>query len=337
MGSRQSPTILWPVVSSARPRIGVSRCLLGDRVRFDGGHKAEGFLLDVLSAHVEWVAVCPEVEVGMGLPRESVRLLASRDGVAAGHEHVRMVGVRSGRDWTSRMAEWSADRAATLIDLELSGFVLKRDSPSCGLTDVRVHHPRSAASRTGRGIFAQALVDACPSLPMEDETRLRDAKVRAHFIERVFAYMRVTRFFRGRWDVGALMEFHTAHKLQLLSHSRVRYRKLGGLVADAEMGDRAGLAARYKTVFMDALAVPSTPGRHADVMLHMLGHLKGSVTPANRQEILQLIDAYRSGMVSQAVPLTSLGHHARRHRVGYLLGQTYLAPDSRELTLRSHA
>ncbi len=321
----------------ARPRVGVSRCLLGDKVRYDGGHKADRFLLDVLASHVQWVSVCPEFEVGMGLPRESVHLVLSQDGVRAGSERVRLVGVRSDQDWTARMAEWSADRVADLTALDLAGFILKKDSPSCGLTRVRVHHPRRAVSRTGRGLFAEALVGACPSLPIEEEGRLHDARLRENFIERVFAYTRVKGLFGKGWRLGSLVAFHTAHKLQLLSHSRVRYTELGRLVADARRWNRSELATRYVTTFMEALTVVATPGRHADVMLHMLGHLKGHLTPDDRQEVLQLIDDYRSGIVPLIVPLTLFGHHVRRYHVGYLKGQTYLEPHPRELALRNHA
>ncbi len=323
--------------ASDRPRIGVSRCLLGESVRYDGGHKADRFLLDVLARHVEWVPVCPEVEAGMGLPREAVHLSSAPDGVAAGAERVRMLGVRSGRDWTALLVDWSTSRVETLAALNLSGFVLKKDSPSCGLTRVRVHHPTKAVARSGRGLFAEALTTAWPSLPVEDEGRLHDVRLRENFIERVFAYARVKALFAQRWSLGTLVSFHTAHKLQLLSHSRVRYAELGRLVAEGRRLSRSVLAERYLTTFMSALSVLATPGRHADVMQHMLGHFKSQLEPGDKQELLALIADYRGGIVPLVVPLTLLRHYVRAESVEYLAGQTYLEPHPRELVLRNHA
>jgi uncharacterized protein YbgA (DUF1722 family)/uncharacterized protein YbbK (DUF523 family) len=324
-------------VTAERPRIGVSRCLLGDKVRYDGGHKADRFLLDVLAAHVEWVPVCPEFEAGMGLPRESIHLLSSRDGVVAGGERVRLVGVRSGEDWTARMVDWSADRVKALASMNLAGFILKKDSPSCGLMRVRVHQPQGPVVRTGRGLFAEQLAGQFASLPIEEEGRLHDARLRENFIERVFAYTRVRRLFEKGWNVGALVAFHTAHKLQLLSHSRVLYADLGRLVANGKRHSRIDLAGRYTATFMAALSAMATPGRHADVMQHMLGYLKPHLTPADRQEVLHLISDYRAAIVPLIVPLTLFGHYVRAHEVAYLQGQTYLEPHPRELALRNHA
>ena len=173
-----------------RPRIGISRCLLGDEVRYDGAHKRDSLILDVFGPHVDWVPVCPEVEVGMGTPREPIQLVASRDGVPSAYERVRLVGVQSRNDWTGQMRAWAGQRVRELADLKLSGYILKKDSPSCGTDAVPVRH-REDVTRTGRGLFAQALMDALPDLPVEDEARLRDAAIRERFIERVFAYHRV--------------------------------------------------------------------------------------------------------------------------------------------------
>ena len=171
----------------AFPRIGISRCLLGDAVRYDGGHKRDSLILAAFGPHVEWVPVCPEVEIGMGTPREPIQLVASRDGVPSGPERVRLVGVQSGEDWTARMEAWTAERVRELARLKLSGYILKKDSPSCGMDAVPVRHA-DGVTRTGRGLFAQALMDALPDLPVEDEARLQDAAIRERFIARVFAY-----------------------------------------------------------------------------------------------------------------------------------------------------
>ena len=170
-----------------RPRVGISRCLLGDEVRYDGGHKRDPLLITTLGAVVEWVPVCPEVEAGMGTPREAIDLVESDNGVPAGQARVRLLGVGSRTDWTEAMTTWSAARAQTLADLD--GYVLKSESPSCGLQGVRVHGT-GGVERVGRGLFAEALVQLLPDLPVEEETRLRDAAVRSDFIQRVLAHQR---------------------------------------------------------------------------------------------------------------------------------------------------
>jgi uncharacterized protein YbbK (DUF523 family) len=164
--------------------VGISRCLLGDEVRYDGTHKRDDSLIDALGRHVEWVPVCPEVEVGMGTPREPIQLVASVEGVLSAKQRVRLAGVESGQDWTERMHAWAQQRVATLRALNLSGFVLKARSPSCGIEGVRVvHHDRETSA--GRGLFAQALVEAMPDLPVEDEARLSDSRARDEFLARV--------------------------------------------------------------------------------------------------------------------------------------------------------
>jgi uncharacterized protein YbbK (DUF523 family) len=170
------------VSATRRPRVGISRCLLGDEVRYDGTHKREPVLIDTLGRYVEWVSVCPEVEMGMGTPREPIHLVASPDGVASAAARVRLIGVSSGRDWTAVMAEWRRARLRELADARLSGYVLKAGSPSCGL-DV----PVEGAGISGRGLFAQSLLEAFPELPVEEESRLRDAALRASFLDRVHA------------------------------------------------------------------------------------------------------------------------------------------------------
>lgn len=172
----------------SRPRVGISRCLLGDEVRYDGTHKRDEALLETLSRHVEWVPVCPEVEVGMGTPREPIQLVAGADGVPSGTGRVRLLGVTTGEDWTDRMRAWAQARVRDLAALGLSGYVLKARSPSCGVRDVLVHEETADSTRTGPGLFAQAVVDGMPGLPVADEDTLRDPHAREEFLERVFRY-----------------------------------------------------------------------------------------------------------------------------------------------------
>ena len=318
-----------------RPRIGISRCLLGDEVRYDGGHKRDPFLVETFGRFVEWVPVCPEIEMGMPTPREAIHLVASRDGVPSAEHRVRLLGVRSGHDWTLDMDRWRRSRVRELADACLSGYVLKKDSPSCGLERVRVHRD-NGVTRTGRGLFAQALIDAFPNLPVEDEGRLHDPKLRDNFVERVFAYQRVRRLLSGKWTPADLIRFHTAHKLLLLAHSRPAYSALGRLVGRVGDLGRREAAALYERGFMEALRKIATPGRHADVLQHMLGHFTDRLDDASRRELISLIDDHRRGIVPLIVPLTLMRHHVRQHGVEYLAGQVYLEPHPRELSLRNH-
>ncbi len=331
----------------APPRIGISRCLLGDEVRYDGGHKRDAFLVSTFGRFVEWVPVCPEVEIGMGTPREAIHLVASANGVPSNAQPVRLLGVRSGEDWTTRMTTFASSRVRGLKSADLAGYVLKKDSPSCGLERVRVHSDpfdsrRSLrasgehVTRAGRGLFAEALVTELPNLPVEEEGRLNDPALRENFVERVFAYQRLRVLFTGRWTTHALVVFHSRHKLQLLSHSRQGYAELGRLVADVVKYSRRDLSATYQRLFMATLARLATPGRHADVMMHSIGHLKRLIQADDRDELLAAIDDHRRGIVPLVVPITLLRHHVRRHDVGYLKDQTYLEPHPRELALRNH-
>jgi uncharacterized protein YbgA (DUF1722 family)/uncharacterized protein YbbK (DUF523 family) len=320
-------------VSTADPRpvrVGISSCLLGEEVRFDGGHKRDGFLVGTLGPYVEWVPVCPEVEVGMGTPREPIRLVRVGDAV-------RLIGTRSAEDWTVRMERFARARAEALAPLGLSGYVLKKDSPSCGMTRVKVYPAAGGVSeRNGTGLFAAALKDRFPSLPVEEEGRLSDPRLRENFVERVFAYHRLQGLFGARWTVGDLVRFHTAHKLVLLAHQPSAYASLGRLVASATSQARADLRARYEAEFMEALARIATPGRHANVLQHVAGYFKKDLDGESRAELQQLIDDHRRGLVPLIVPITLVRHHARRLRVAYLEGQVYLSPHPKELALRNH-
>lgn len=310
-------------------RVGISTCLLGQEVRWDGGHKRDRFLTDVLGPYVEWVPVCPEQEVGMGTPREPVQLVASAGGP-------RMVGQRSGRDWTQAMQRYAERRARQLGKLDLCGYVLKRDSPSCGMERVRVRSPKGMPRREGRGLFAAALMERLPSLPVEEEGRLHDARLRENFVERIFAYRRLRSLLGGRFSAGELVAFHTAHKLQLLAHSPKHYRALGRLVAEAKRLPEAELRARYEQGFMEALRHLATPRRNTNVLEHCLGHLRKRLDPEARSAMKGLVEDYRRGLVPLVVPLTLIRHYVERAEVDYLRGQVFLEPHPKELMLRNH-
>jgi uncharacterized protein YbgA (DUF1722 family)/uncharacterized protein YbbK (DUF523 family) len=308
-------------------RIGISSCLLGQEVRYDGGHKKNAFATGLLSRFVTFVPVCPEVELGLGTPRETIRL--QRDGGV-----VRLVAPGSGKDHTTAMRHLAEQRVSELARLDLSGFILKKDSPSCGMERVPIWGGRRAAP-TGRGAFASVLVDRLPLLPVEDEERLDDLSLRESWVERVFAHRRVHALFGGRWTVGDLVSFHSAEKLLLLAHHPGAYRRLGALVAHAKATSRQQLARSYAKIYMDALKRPATPGRHADVLQHMAGYLDG-LAGVERVELQEAIDDYRHGRVPLLVPVTLVRHHVRRHDTAYLAGQRYLEPHPAELMLRNH-
>ncbi len=318
------------VAPDERPlRLGISTCLLGHEVRFDGGHKRSPFLTDQLGPFVEWVPVCPEVEAGMGTPRPAMRLIRDGDGVA-------MVEIASGRDHTRTMERFASSRVRALRDLDLCGYVLKKDSPSCGMTRVKVYDKGGAPKRDGQGLYASALMQTFPQLPVEDEGRLNDARLRENFIERVFAFRRLRDLFHGRWTNGRVVAFHTAHKLQLMAHAPQAYRELGQLVAALKKTPRAEFRSRYESGFMEALSKMATPGRNANVLQHAAGYLRGRLDAISRGELADLIHEYRIGRVPLIVPITLLAHHVRRCEVDYLQGQVYLSPHPKELMLRNH-
>jgi uncharacterized protein YbgA (DUF1722 family)/uncharacterized protein YbbK (DUF523 family) len=313
----------------SRLRIGISSCLLGDEVRFDGGHKRDAFLTETLAPFADWVRVCPEVEVGMGVPRETLRL------VRVGSD-TRMITTRTEIDYTAKMRAYAARRTRALASMDLRGYVLKKDSPSCGMERVKVYGDGAAPSRTGVGLFAEALKAAFPALPIEEEGRLCDPVLRENFIERLFAYDRLRRLFDHAWTQGSLVAFHTAHKMALLAHSTKAYHDLGRMVAAGKTIARGELQRRYEAAFMSTLARPATTKRHTNVLMHMAGHLTGLLDDPSKQELLACIDEYRRGFVPLVVPLTLLRHHVRAQGIAYLAGQSYLEPHPRELMLRNH-
>ncbi len=315
-----------------RLKIGVSACLLGEEVRHDGQHKRDAFLVEVLGEHVDFVPVCPEMELGLGAPREAMRLVA--DG-----GHARLVTIRTGRDLTLGMAAYAEDRVRRLADDDLSGYVLKKDSPSCGMTRVKLYasnEPGATVTRDGVGIFADALLRRFPHLPVEEEGRLHDPRLRENFIERIFAFHRLKELFAGRWTLASLVVFHTRHKLAILAHSPEGYRRLGRLVAEGKTIPRAELRKRYEVELMTSLAAMATPGRHANVLLHMVGYFRDKLDAGSRAELVGSVDDFRRGLVPLIVPITLVRHHARRLDVAYLTAQTYLDPHPKEMMLRNH-
>ena len=321
-------------MGSAKPktdeiRIGVSACLLGQTVRYDGAHKYDPFVAGTLAEHVTFVPVCPELEIGLGVPRETL-LLVRKNG------RVHMVGTQSGDDHTATMRLYAASRVRELERLGLNGYVLKKGSPSCGMERVRVYTDEGTPGRAGRGLFAEELVARLSLLPVEEEGRLNDPALRENFIERVFAYRRVRTLFRSRWKPADLMRFQAAEKLLVMAHRPATQQKLGQLASQAGEIERDELAERYRAMFMQALSKPAPRRSHVNVLQHIAGYFKKRLDTDEKAELGEVIDDYRDGLVPLIVPLTLVRHHVRRHRVEYLRGQTYLEPHPKELMLRNH-
>jgi len=299
-------------------RVGISACLLGERVRYDGGHKRDRFLTEVLAKHVEWVPVCPEVELGLGVPRPPMRLVRGRGATT------RLVVEGTGEDLTARMRAYAAWRAHGLASLELDGYVLKSRSPSCGLSRVPVHDVEDASATVGRGLFAEALAAALPLVPMEDERRLARASVREHFVERLRAAARWRAFVKRRTRAGDLVAFHAAHKYAILAHSATHYDALSRLVATAGRRRVADVIAEYATLFTAAYAVPATRSRHGKALEHMAAFFTRALSDAERAELTMAIADYGRGATSLADPLALIRAHVRRLGVAYLAAQVYL-------------
>jgi uncharacterized protein YbbK (DUF523 family)/uncharacterized protein YbgA (DUF1722 family) len=309
-------------------RVGISSCLLGEQVRYDGGPQRDAFLTQELGRHVEFVPLCPEVEIGLGVPRPTLHL-ARRGGA------VRMLVSDSGEDLTERMRPWARGAAERIAKAELDGYVLKKSSPSCGMERVKVYDENGVPSRKGRGLFAEALLERLPLLPVEEEGRLHDARLREHFVARVFAHARVRGFLGSNPTPGELVDFHSREKMLVRVHDPRLATELGRLVAEAGELDRAELAARYAELHARALAKPATPGRHQDVLEHLAGHVKDEVSSADRAELQTAIEEYREGVVPLAVPLALLRRHIRAASADWAAAQVYLEPAPRDLGLRS--
>ena len=320
---------MTPEHANPEIRIGVSSCLLGAEVRYDGGHKRDEFLLASLGRHVTWVSVCPELEFGLGVPRESLRLVGSPESPS-------LIGSRSGTDHGDAMRAWAADRVESLAALDLDGYILKKDSPSCGLFRVKLHDSKGVPSRRGRGIFAMALVERLPLLPVEEEGRMHDPRLRESFVERVFAHHRWRTQVAGSSRADDLVGFHARNKLTLMAHSSVGQRELGRLVAAPRRGGFAAVRDAYGAKFMETLKTLATPKKHANVLQHLLGFLKEHLDRDDKAEMVDVIERYRIGLVPLVVPITLLLHHARRNPVpDWFREQTYLHPYPAELMLRN--
>ena len=310
-------------------RIGISTCLLGENVRYDGGHKRDRYVTDTLGQYLDFVPVCPEVECGLPVPREAMRLVGDPDAP-------RLVTIRSREDHTDRMRTWAEKRLRSLEKEDLCGFIFKGGSPSSGMERVKVYDANGVPAKKGRGIFARAFMERFPRIPVEEDGRLHDPDLRENFIERIFALERWRGVLAEGRTVGNLVAFHTQNKLLCLSHSEKHFRAMGKLVAGGKSVPPERLYGDYERLLMEALALRATPRKNTNVLQHMMGYFKQDLTPDEKQELLEVIDAYRRELVPLIVPVTLLKHYVRKYDKPYLARQTYLNPHPTALRLRNH-
>lgn len=311
-------------------RLGVSSCLLGNHVRYDGGHQHDRFLTDTLGEYVEYVPVCPEVECGLPTPRESLRLVGDP-------AHPRLVTSRSGQDYTDQMNNWARSKVRELAKQELDGFVFKRMSPSSGMERVKVYSEGGMPVNKGVGVFAGAFMASFPFLPVEEDGRLHDPVLRENFIQRIFVHRRWRELVTTAKKRGGLVDFHTTHKLLLLSHNEKDYREMGRLVAKAKDLPLVELFDQYEKLLMSALKKRSTIKKHINVLNHIFGYFKNDLTAFEKEEVLEIFDQYHQGMIPLIVPLTLMKFFAKKFKQEYLANQHYLDPHPLQLKLLNHA
>ena len=310
-------------------KIGISTCLLGERVRWNAGHKLDRFLTDTLGQYVEYVPVCPEVEAGFGVPRESMRLVGDP-------ENPRLITFKTKIDYTDRIRRWARKRVKELGKEDLHGFIFKSDSPSSGMIRVKVFTDKGMPVKKGVGMFAREFISQFPLIPAEDDGRLHDARIRENFIERIFTLRRWRETIASGKTMGRLVEFHTRNKFLILSHSPKHYSVMGKLVAQGKQMPLKQLYTEYETALMGSLALKTTTKKNLNVLQHLMGYFKKQLSKDEKQELLDVFDQYRQEFVPLIVPITLINHYVRKYDQPYLKLQTYLNPHPVELKLRTH-
>ena len=310
-------------------KLGISSCLLGEKVRYDGGHKLDHYLRETLGQYVNWLPVCPEIEYGLPVPREAMHLLGTEEGP-------RLMTTHTGVDHTDGMRRWAGQRINEMEKEDLCGFVFKSRSPSSGMRGVKVYNPSGIPVRKGVGIFAGAFMEHFQLLPVEDDGRLQDPALRENFIERVFVFRRWKKFQDDGAKIKDLVSFHTDHKLLILSHSVRHYKTLGSMVAGAKYYNPEKLHSEYIYGLMEGLKLLSTAKKNTNVLHHILGYFKNMISSGEKQELLEVIENYHKGFVPLVVPVTLIRHYVRKYDEQYLARQHYLNPHPVELMLRNH-
>lgn len=309
-------------------KMGISSCLLGEKVRYDGGHKLDRFITDTLGQYFEWVPVCPEFEYGLPIPREPLHLVGSP-------ESPRLITIKTGIDHTEKMLQWAEKKLGELEQENLCGFIFKSKSPSSGIGGVKLYTPSGITSQRGVGIFGGAFIRHFPLTPAIDDGRLHNPQLRENFIENVFVFQRWQKLQKSK-SINDLIEFHTSHKLLMLAHSPRHYSSLGQLVAGAKRVKREGLFSAYIQGFMDGMRLIATPKKNANVLMHIAGYFKKLISSDEKQELLEVIENYRRCLIPLIVPITLVKHYVRKYDIAYFKKQYYLNPHPVELMLRNH-
>lgn len=310
-------------------KMGISSCVLGEKVRYDGGHKLDHYLKDTLGQFVEWTPVCPEVECGLSVPREAMRLTGTP-------EAPRLVTRKTGIDYTDRMQQWPGGgwKSSKRTTCAASSLKAGRRVPACG--GVKVYNTSAVPSTSAVGIFASAYMEHFPLMPVEDDGRLNDPDLRENFIESIFVFKRWKELVRGKGRIRDLVDFHSDHKLLILSHSPRHYSALGRLVANAKEYRPERLKSDYLKILMDGLKLLATVKKNTNVLQHMMGYFKKQLQPDEKKEMGEVIEKYHRGLVPLIVPIVFVRHYVRKYGEPYLKRQYFLNPHHVDLMLRNH-
>lgn len=314
---------------SGSVKIGVSACIIGEKVRWDGRHKRDRYLSEILAKHVEFIPMCPEIACGMGIPREKLRQTD-----CAGN--IRLIGYESGDDLTQKMTDWT-DRVLPGLDKEgLNGFVLKPGSPSCGMRHAKIFSTTGKPPRLGSGFFARKMMEYAPLLPIETSDRLQNTIVRENFIRRVFVHRRWHQMLTKGKSIGNLVDFHTRHKMLIRAHDLRGYRELGHLLGQSNQSNTDIIFENYATLLFKSMTLKATPKKNNDVLSHAIGFFKKQLDSRDKQEFQEMMLAYKNGKIPLLIPVTLLNHYARKYQKPYLTQQYYLNPSPTELKLLNH-
>ena len=309
--------------------VGISSCLLGNKVRFDGGHKRSKYCLDVLSECFEFKPFCPEVAIGLATPREPIRLVGEA-------ESPRVVGVKDpSLDVTDRLQAYADEVSRSQNNL--CGYILMKGSPSCGMERVKVYHENGMPNVSGSGAYAARFMSNNPSLPVEEEARLNDAVLRENFISRVFVYYSWQQDVMSNPSLHEVIQFHSRHKYQLMAHSYEGYKKLGKFLAsEASEMPLEQVLESYILQLMTYLKQRASRKSHTNVLMHIMGYLKQDIDAETKQDLLEAIEDYRTSKVHLVAPLALLKHYLKRHGSEYIQSQAYLDPYPHQLGLRNY-
>jgi len=311
--------------------VGISSCLLGNKVRYDGQHKFDHFLAETLGAFINYIPVCPEVECGLPVPRDAMRLVGDP-------ENPRLVTIKTKIDFTDQMKSWGTKKLDELAIKNLCGFIFKAKSPSSGMERIKIYPAAGGvAQKNGVGIFAEMFMKRFPQLPVEDDGRLHDPEIRENFIERVFVCKRWLDMIENESTVHGLIQFHSKHKLMLMAHSPEHYRSAGQIAASSDKNNLKSRQADYLTNLMEGLKKSATLKKNFNVLQHILGYFKTELTTDEKKETIEIMENYKNGLIPLIVPVTLLNHFINKYNQEYLKEQYYLHPHPYELKLRNHA